>query len=222
MKVKTHKRRKHRKSNPAKSRKTTTHRRRRRHNPAAAPSAHRRRHTRRRRHNPSGGLMELGLTILAGIGSAGASAVVNNMASKWVPVKYRGGVSLVAGTAAAFIGRKNKYAVTAGIVAAAVGGWDLLRQNIPALAPFSAEDAGYLLGSAAADDPDLAQMLGAINSAVPGVIPNFGYDETGSIPLGASNSSVPSVVQNFGDPTQSIPLGEDMESDGLFSDDLLL
>lgn len=217
MKVKTHKRRKHRKSNPAKSKKTTTRRHRRRHNPA--PSTHRRRKTHRRR-NPNGDAVGTILQILTGIGSAGVAAYTNNMAAKWMSVKWRGVPALLIGVTAAFLGRRNRYAMTAGITAASVGGLDILRQLVPALAAFSAEDAGYLLGSAAADDPELAAMLGAVNSGIPGIVPNFGFD-TSMIPLGAANSRIPGVVPNLGLDTSMIPLG-DMEGDGLFSDDLLL
>lgn len=219
MKVKTHRRRKHRKSNPAKSHKTT-HRR--RHNPA--PSAHRRRRThRRRRSNPSGAVMDVLLPILTGIGGIGVGAFLNNTAAKWIPVKWRGVAALLLGGGVAFFGRRHKIALAGGTTIAAAGGWDLLRQNVPLLTAFSAEDAGYLLGSAAAEDEELAAMLGAMNSAVPGVVPNMGYDPTDSVPMGSSNSRVPGVLPNMGyDPTDTIPMGFDSEGDGLFSDDLLL
>ena len=199
MKVKSTKRRKHRKHNPAKSRKSpSTHRRRRRSNPARATTHHRRR---RRRRNPSSGIAGMGMDVLVVVGALGGSAYLNNFAAKWIPVKFRGAASLAVGAALAmFI--KNDKAKIAGLVAAGAGAWDMLRQNVPALTALSAEDAGFLLGSAAADDPDLAEMLGASNSNVSGVIPNvFG---------GYSNGGIPGVVPNvFGVDTAEVPLGVD-------------
>lgn len=209
MKVKHKKSRKHRKPNPVKAHKAT-HRRRRRHNPA--PSTHKRR--RHRRRNPSSSLKGMAIDVGVIVGALFGSGYLNNFAAKWLTVKYRGAASLGLGAALALF-VKNDKAKAAGMTAIGAGLFDLLRQNVPALVPFSAEDAGWLLGSAAASDRDLAQ--GLANSGVPGVLPNvFGVD-TSSVPLGYDNSDVPGVLPNvFGVDTSGIPLGEDDEGESLF------
>lgn len=196
MKVKTHRRK--RKHNPASSHKKTTHRRRRRHNPAPSHSIHRRR---RRRHNPSGGIKGFAVDMaIAGGGILGAT-YLNNFAAKWLPVKFRGGASVGVGLALAIFMGKNDYAKKAAIAIGGTGLFDLLRQNLPALVPMSAEDAGYLLGSAASSDADLARMFGADNAGVPGVLPNV---------FGADNAHIPGVLPNvFGIDTATVPMGDD-------------
>lgn len=202
MKVKTQ-RRKKRKHNPAQSRKPTTSRRR-RHNPAPSHRAYRR----RRRHNPSGGGIK---EFLIGAGIAGGGMIgatyLNNFAAKWLPVKARGAAAVGVGLGIALFFGRNSMAKTAAISIGGTGLFDLLRQNLPALVPMSAEDAGYLLGSAASSDEELASMFGMSNSEVPGVLPNV---------FGSGNSEVPGVLPNvFGVDTAMVPMGYDSEMFGV-------
>ena len=215
------------KHNP-KRRKAT--RRRVKHNPAPSHVS-RRRHTSRRRHarrNPSGFDMKaFGIEVAAAGAGALAAVYINNMAAKWLPARFRGAASILAGGLVVMFGGRAEMVRGAAIGAAGMGLLDLLRSNVPALVPLSAEDAGYLLGSAAMHDESIAAMLGQANGDVPGVLPNvfgqanedvpgmipnvFGVD-TGSIPMGDDGLSM------FGVDTGSIPMG-DGEGEYLFADD---
>ena len=98
-----------------------------------------------------------------------------------------------------FVKGDKARAVALGLGGAGV--LDIVRQNVPSLVPMSAEDAGYLLGSAAQSDAHLAAMLGAANAGVPGVLPNI---------FGAANAGVPGVLPNvFGVDTAKVPMGDD-------------
>lgn len=217
------KRRRHKK-NPAKSKARRTTRRA-RHNPAPSKVRSRRRHARR---NPAGiDFKAFGLEI-ATVGAGALAAVyINNLAVKWIPVKFRGAASIGASILATMFGGRSQIVRNAAIGAGAMGVLDLLRSNVPSLVPLSAEDAGYLLGAAAAHDESIAAMFGADNANVPGVIPNvFGVD-TGTVPMGedwipavgADNANVPGVIPNvFGVDTGTVPMGDD-EGGYLFEED---
>lgn len=180
------------------------------HNPAPSRRFHSKRRIRR---NPAGlDLKSFGVSV-AGVGAGALAGVyVNNFAARWLPVRFRGLASIAAGAAVVMFAGRNPHAERAALGAAGMGLLDLLRSNVPALAAMGAEDAGYLLGAAAAQDADLAAMLGMDNSNVPDVL---GFD-TGSVALGGvDNSNVPDVL---GFDTGSIALGDE-EGDGLFEDD---
>jgi len=203
-------------------------RRRVKHNPAPSHIA-RRRHVGRRRHarrNPAGlDLKSFGLEVAAAGAGALAAVYINNLAAKWIPARFRGVASIAAGAAVIMFAGKTEAARGAAIGAAGMGLLDIMRANVPALVPLSAEDAGYILGNASIHDESIAAMLGADNSDVPGVLPNiFGVD-TGSVPMGADgvfgadNSGVPGVLPNiFGVDTGSVPMG-DGEGEFLFAED---
>jgi hypothetical protein len=182
--------------------------RRAKHNPA--PS--RRFHSKRRiRKNPGLDLKSFGVSV-AGVGAGALGAVyINNLAARWLPVRFRGFASIAAGAAVVMFAGRNEHAERAALGAAGMGFLDLLRSNVPALAAMGAEDAGYLLGAAAAQDSDLAAMLGVDNANVPDV-------------LGVDNANVPDVLGfdtgsvALGFDTGSVALGDE-EGDGLFEDD---
>ena len=130
-----------------------------RHNPA--PSKQRRHYGKRRvRRNPGLDLKSFGVSVV-GVGAGALGAVyLNNLAAKWVPARFRGFASIAAGAAVVMFAGRNEHAERAALGAAGMGLLDLLRSNVPALVPMSAEDAGYLLGNAAAHDEGLAAVLG--------------------------------------------------------------
>ncbi len=181
-----------------------------RHNPA--PSSQRRHYGKRRvRRNPAGlDFKDFGIQVATVGGGALGALYLNNFAAQWLPARFRGLASILAGAGAMMFVRSPVVERMA-LGAAAMGLVDILRSNVPALVPMSAEDAGYLLGAASVHDADLSNLLGMDNSNVPDVL---GFD-TGSIPLGMDNSNVPDVL---GFDTGSIPLGDE-EGDGLFEDD---
>ena len=222
--VKSGRKRRTAKRNPAPTKRKAT-RRRVKHNPAPSKVRHRRRHARR---NPSGlDLKSFGIEVGSVAGGALAALYLNNFAAKWLPPRFRGAASIVAAALATMFGGRSPILRNAAIGAGGMGVLDLLRANVPALATLSAEDAGYLLGQAAAHDESIASMFGADNSGVPGVIPNvFGVD-TGMVPMGADfvpgigadNSGVPGVIPNvFGVDTGMVPMGDD-EGGYLFEED---
>ena len=182
-----------------------------RHNPA--PSKQRRHYGKRRvRRNPAGlDLKSFGISV-AGVGAGALGAVyLNNLAAKWIPARFRGFASIAAGAAVVMFAGRNEHAERAALGAAGMGLLDLLRSNVPALVPLSAEDAGYLLGNAAAQDSEMAAVLGF---------------DTGSVPMGVDNAEVPDIlgVDNaevpdiLGFDTGEVPLGDE-EADGLFEDE---
>jgi len=194
------------KHNPAK---TYKKRRKVRHNPA--PSSVRRHGKRRVRRNPGLDLKSFGVSVV-GVGAGALGAVyLNNLAAKWIPARFRGFVSIAAGAAVVMFAGRNEHAERAALGAAGMGLLDLLRSNVPALVPMSAEDAGYLLGNAAAHDEGLAAVLGF---------------DTGEVALGADNSNVPDIlgVDNadvpdiLGFDTGEVALGDE-EADALFEDE---
>ena len=177
------------------------------------PAPSRRFHSKRRvRRNPSGlDLKSFGVSV-AGVGAGALGAVyLNNFAARWVPARFRGFASIAAGAAVVMFAGRNEHAHRAALGAAGMGLLDLLRSNVPALVPMSAEDAGYLLGNAAAHDEGLAAVLGF---------------DTGSVPMGVDNADVPDIlgVDNadvpdiLGFDTGEVPLGDE-EADGLFEDE---
>ena len=180
-----------------------------RHNPAPSRRFHSKRRVRR---NPSGlDLKSFGVSV-AGVGAGALGAVyLNNFAARWVPARFRGFASIAAGAAVVMFAGRNEHAHRAALGAAGMGLLDLLRSNVPALVPMSAEDAGYLLGNAAAHDDGLAAVLGF---------------DTGEVALGADNSNVPDIlgVDNadvpdiLGFDTVEVALGDE-EADALFEDE---
>lgn len=208
------------KRNP--SRRKASHKRRRvRHNPAPSHvsrrrSAGRRRHARR---NPSGlDIKAFGLEVAAIGGGMLAGVYVNNLAAKWLPARFRGLGSIAAGAALAMFGGRSEILERAALGAAGMGLLDIVRNNVPALVPLSAEDAGYLLGNAAQHDESVAAMLGTLDTGVPGVLPNiFGVDTAG-VPMGADEIPEGIVPNIFGVDTAGVPMGDD-EGDGLFEED---
>ena len=207
------------KRNP--SRRKASHKRRRvRHNPAPSHVAHRRRAGRRRvRRNPSGlDLKAFGMEVAAIGGGMLAGVYVNNLAAKWLPARFRGLGSIVAGAALAMFGGRSEILERAALGAAGMGLLDIVRNNVPALVPLSAEDAGYLLGNAAQHDESVAAMLGTLDTGVPGVLPNiFGVDTAG-VPMGADEIPQGIIPNVFGVDTAGVPMGDDGEGDGMFSD----
>lgn len=201
-------------------RRKASHKRRVRHNPAPSHMAHRRRAGRRRhaRRNPSGlDFKAFGMEAAAIAGGMLGGVYVNNLAAKWLPARFRGLGSIAAGAALAMFAGRNEFLERAAMGAAGMGILDIVRNNVPALVPLSAEDAGYLLGNAAQHDESVAAMLGTLDTGVPGVLPDvFGVD-TGEVPMGADipQGIVPDV---FGVDTAGVPMGED-EGDGMFEDD---
>ena len=201
-----------------------TKRRRARHNPAPSHVATRHRRRRHARRNPAGiDFKEFGIKVAVAGGGALAAVYINNLAAKWLPVKFRGIASIAAGAAAVMFGGRNAMVRDAAVGAAGMGLLDILRSNVPALVPLSAEDAGYLLGSASTYDDRLAAMLGM--DTVPDIygddtVPNiFGVD-TGSVPMGSDTGAFPmgDELSMFGVDTGSVPMG-DGEGDGIFGDE---
>ena len=194
------------KRNPAR-RKVHTKRRRVKHNPAPSRVSSRRHHKRRRsiRRNPSGvDFKALALDVGAiGAGMLGG-VYANNLAAKWLPARFRGLGSIAAGVGMLMLAGRSQILERAALGAAGMGLLDIVRNNVPALVPLSAEDAGYLLGNAAAYDENVASLLGL---------------DTGAVPMG--EDGIPSgVIPNvFGLDTGAVPMGEDGEGDGLFEDD---
>ena len=183
-----------------------------------APSKTRRRHYRR---NPAGlDFKEYGLEL----GTVGAGLLggvyLNNLAARWLPARFRGLGAVGVSVLGVMLGGNSRMIRTGAFAVGGMGLLDLVRSNVPALVPLSAEDAGYLLGAASAHDSDLAAMLGAQNANVPGVVDfgaqnanvpgvvDFGVD-TGAVPMGQDYSL-------FGVDTGAVPMGEDEEGDSLF------
>lgn len=184
-----------------------------RHNPA--PSKQRRHYGKRRvRRNPSGlDLKTFGVQV-AGVGAGALGAVyLNNLAAKWLPARFRGVASIAAGAAVVMFAGRNEHAERVALGAAGMGLLDILRNNVPALVPLSAEDAGYLLGAASAHDAGIAAVLGFDTGAVPMGVDNANMPDV----LGVDNTDVPDVL-GMGFDTGEIPMGDE-EADGLFDDD---
>ena len=197
------------KKNPAKA-----HKRRRavRRNPAAPSSV--RRKTRRRavRRNPSLDLKGLGIDVAAIGGGMLGALYVNNLAARWLPARFRGVASILVGAGLTMF-VKHPLVERAALGAAGMGLVDILRANIPALVALSAEDAGYLLGNAAAQDQDLSNLLGAMdNGDLPDVLGGVDNADVSDV-LGFDTGSIP-----LGFDTGSIPLGED-EADNIFGEE---
>jgi hypothetical protein len=188
-----------------------------RHNPA--PSKTRRRRVARR--NPSGlDLKEYGVEV----GTIGAGLLggvyINNMAARWLPVRFRGLGAVGVSVLGVMFGGNSRLVRNAALAVGGMGVLDLVRANVPALVPLSAEDAGYLLGAASAHDSSLAAMLGVENSSVPGVL-DFGAENAevpGVLDFGTDTGTVPmgSEMAYFGTDTGTVPMGEDDEGDDIF------
>jgi len=196
------------KKNPAK---TTRKRRTVRRNPAR-PSSVRRKSSRRVRRNPSLDLKGLAIDVSAIGGGMLGALYINNMAARWLPARFRGLASILVG-AGALMFVKHPLVERAAMGAAGMGLLDIVRSNVPALTALSAEDAGYLLGNAAANDEDLSNLLGGMDNAdMPDVLGGVDNEDVPDV-LGFDTGSVA-----LGFDTGSVALGED-EGDNIFGND---